>query len=398
MDTKRTPRCSIRVQVSETRVASEKSGREMMISKRKILCLALLASTAACGGGGGGGGGGTSSTTGGGSPGTTTPAPAVGSTQFGNPSAVMTSNGTATMASNATSQSVTFQDGEIPDPNNPQVFWHKDLLAVTISDGGVTFVGSGNAACKPGSGCQTTGHVFDLTNDVEGTPGQNSAPGTTSANFPTGIAFTGNGQPTFATANFPHDPTFMVATDAANANNTVTFDSSLSFSLYGIWEGTDDKTGQPIVGAFAAPGEGRAAAPFTSLPKIGTAEYDGRAIAAAVTNGSNKVTHLDGTSVFNANFATMSLSGMVNLNNAATGAAFTTLTYAPASIVSGTNGQAAVGSSITASNGMTGTGQTTFFGAANPAQGTIPPEIGSVFTVSGSGTTVTGAAGGALKH
>jgi hypothetical protein len=370
----------------------------MMISKHTILCLALLASTAACGGGGGGGA--SSTTGGGGSPGgggaATTPPPPVGSTQFSNPSAVMTNNGTATMASNATSQSVTFQDGEIPDPNNPQVFWHKDLLAVTITDGGVTFVGSGNAGCKPGSGCQTTGHVFDLTNDVEGTPGQNSAPGTTSASFPTGIGFTGNGQPTFATANFPHDPTFMVATDSSNPNNTVTFDSSLSFSLYGIWEGTDDKTGQPIVGAFAAPGEGRAAAPFTSLPKTGTAEYDGSAIAVALTNGN--ATHLDGTSVFNANFAAMSLSATVNLNNAATGAAFTTLNYAPGSIVAGTNGQAAVGSSISASNGMTGTGQTTFFGAANPAQGTIPPEIGSVFTVSGGGTTVTGAAGGALKH
>src|SRR5580658_570719 len=109
MDTKRTPRCSIRVQVSETRVASEKSGREMMISKRKILCLALLASTAACsgGGGGGGGGGGASSTTGGGgSTGMTTTPPAVGSTKFSNPSVVMTNNGTATMSSNATSQSV----------------------------------------------------------------------------------------------------------------------------------------------------------------------------------------------------------------------------------------------------------------------------------------------------
>jgi hypothetical protein len=378
----------------------------MMISKRTILCLALLASTAACGGGGGGGaspntsGGGTTNPGTGGGGGTTTtttpPPPPVGSTTFSNPSVVMTNDGTATMASNSTSQTVSLQDGAVPDPNNPQVLWHKDLLAVTITDGGITFVGPGNPGCKPGSGCDTQGHVFDLTNDINGTPGQNSAPGSATANFPH-VGFTGNGQPTFATANFPNDPTFMVATDTSNPNNTVTFDNSLSFSLYGIWEGKDDKTGQPIVGAFAAAGEGRAAAPFASLPTTGTAEYDGNAIAVALANGN--VTHLDGTSVFNANFATMSLSGTVNLNNAATGAAFTSLTYAPGSIVAGTNGQAAAGSAVSSSDGkLAGTGQTTFFGAANPAQGTIPPEIGSVFTVSGGGTTVTGAAGGALKH
>jgi hypothetical protein len=397
MDTKRIPRCSIRVQVSETRVASEKSGREMMTRKRTILCLALLASTAACGGGGGGGGGGgASSTTGGGGTGSMTPPPAVGSTQFGNPSVVMTNNGTATMASKATAQSVQMTDGEVPDANTPGGFDHKDLLVVNINDGGVTFVGPGNAACKPGSGCQTTGHVFDLTNDVEGTPGQNSAPGTAVNGFP-GVGFTGNGQPTFATANFPHDPTFMTATDLSNPNNTVTFDSSLSFSLYGIWEGTDDTTKQPVVGAFATAGEGSQAAPFSSLPKTGTAVYIGKALAVANTGGN--ITHLDGTSDFNANFATMMLSATVNLTNAQTGAAFSTLNYAPASIVAGTGGQAAVGSSVTSADGkLAGTAQTTFFGAANPAQGTIPPEIGSTFSVSGGGTSVVGAAGGALKH
>jgi hypothetical protein len=374
-----------------------------MIRKRTILSLALLALTTACGGGGGGSGGGGSAAAGG--------SPAAGaalpSTKFQSPSAVMTSNGTATMASNSTSQTVSFQDGAIPDPGpNPQidpatgkpVLWHKDLLAVTITDGGVTFVGPGDPGCKPGSGCDIKGHVFDLTNDVNGNPNQDSAPGSAANGF-THVGFTGNGRPTFATANFPNDPTFMVATDTSNPNNTVTFDSSLSFSLYGIWEGKDDTTGQPIVGAFAAPGEGRVAAPFASLPTTGTAVYEGKAIAVALLKGKSNVTHLDGTSAFNADFAKMSLSGTVNLNDAQTGAAFTTLTYAPGSIVAGTNGQAAVGSSVSSSDGkLTGTGQTTFFGAANPARGTIPPEIGSVYNVSGGGTTVVGAAGGALKH
>jgi hypothetical protein len=395
MDTKRTPRCSIRVQVSETRVASEKSGREMMISKRKILCLALLASTAACsgGGGGGGGGGGASSTTGGGgSTGTTTTPPAVGSTKFSNPSVVMTNNGTATMSSNATSQSVAMLDGEVADPNSPGGFDHKDLIVVNVNDGGVTFVGNGNSAfCKPGT-CGTTGHVFDITNDVNGNPNADSAPGTLVNNVP--IGFTGNGRPTAATANFPNDPTFQTATETGTTN-TVTFDSSLSFSLFGIWEGKDDKTGLPVVGAFAAAGEGAAAAPFSTLPTTGSATYDGNAIAVAASGGN--ITHLDGVSTFTANFLTMSLSGTVNLNNAATGTPFTTLNFAPGQIVAGVNGQAVVGNAVASSDRtLTGTGQGLFVGAANQTSVTTPPEFVTAFTVSGGGTTVSGAAGGKL--
>ena len=372
-----------------------------MISKRTILCLALLASTAACSSGGGGGGstaggggspGGGGSTAGGGGGTTTTPPPAVGSTQFSNPSVVMTNNGTATMASNATSQSVAMLDGEVADPNSPGGFDHKDLIVVNVNDGGVTFVGNGNAAfCKAGT-CGAAGHVFDITNDVNGNPNADSAPGTVVNNVP--IGFTGNGRPTAATATFPNDPTFQMATETGTTN-TVTFDSSLSFSLFGIWEGTDDKTGMPVFGAFAAAGEGAAAVPFSSLPTTGTAEYDGNAIGIALTNGT--ATNLDGKSVFNANFATMSLSGQVNLNNALNGTPFTTLNFAPGSIVAGTNGQAAVGNAVASSDGkLAGTAQGIFAGPQNLTPGTPPPEFVNSFAVSGGGTTVVGAAGGKL--
>jgi hypothetical protein len=377
----------------------------MMISKRTILCLALLASTAACGGGGGGGaspntsGGGTTNPGNGGGGGTTTapPPPPVGSTNFSNPSVVMTNDGTATMASNATSQSVIAQDGAVADANSPGGLDHKDLIVVNVSEGGVTFVGNGNADfCKAGTSCDGKGHVFDITNDVNGNPNADSAPGTVVNGVP--IGFTGDGRPTPASTNFPNDPTFLMATEVGHPENTVTFDSSLSFSLFGIWEVTDDTTKQPVFGAFAAAGEGAAPAPFASLPTTGSAEYVGKAIALALAKGMAPE-HLHGDSDFTANFANMSLSGVVNLRDAQSDAAVATLNYAPGRIVAGTNGQAAVGNSVSSADGkFIGIGQGTFFGPPNPGANTTPQEFGTTFSVSGGGTTIIGSAGGALKH
>jgi hypothetical protein len=350
----------------------------MMISKRTILCLALLASTAACGGGGGGGaspntsGGGTTNpgTGGGGTTTTTTPPPPpVGSTNFSNPSVVMTTNdGTATMASDTTSQVVTMKDGATQDPNPV----HKDFIVVNIDGNGISFgpLGTGDPNCK--GACSTTGHAFDITADLSGGAGA-----------------------TPATANFPNDPTFFIAKD--NLGNTVTFENSpnLLYSIYGIWEGKDDKTGAPIAGAFATASEGSTGGtPFTTAQglgaTLGTAEYDGNAIGLAVTGGT--VIHLDGTTKSPVDFKNMTVSTTWTLNNAANGHPFQQLNAAMAPLVAGPDGTTRFGNSVTSADGQyTGTQQGGLFGPN--AQ-----ELGAVVTAKSSTTTITAATGAVQAH